>query len=117
MKPNYKNWVPKGMIVGFLAGAVVNAVLLAALLATDVIGGTARTVLAVVLGVLLAVLVVTNIFFINLYRTFSYDGKKQFARRIIDKVSDYVVLPENGVGLDVGCGSAALTNTCYLLSF
>ena len=112
MKPNYKNWVPKGMILGFLAGAVVNAVLLAALLATDVIGGTARTVLAVVLGVLLAVLVVTNIFFINLYRTFSYDGKKQFARRIIDKVSDYVVLPENGVGLDVGCGSAALTNAC-----
>ena len=29
-----------------------------------------------------------------------------------DKVSDYVVLPEGCRGLDVGCGSGALTNAC-----
>ena len=110
MKPNYKNWVPKGMIIGFFAGAAVCAVLLpvAAILLT----GTVKTVLEVVLGLGCAALLLTGGFMTHLYRTFSYDGKKQFARRIIDKVSDYVKLPEGGVGLDVGCGSAALTIAC-----
>ena len=112
MKPNYKNWVPKGMVVGFVAGTAVTAILLAVVLLTQLVTGTARTVTAILLGALLVILILTSVFFINLYRTFSYDGKKQFARRIIDKVSDYVVLPENGVGLDVGCGSAALTIAC-----
>lgn len=49
---------------------------------------------------------------LNWYTAFSYNGKKQFSRQIIDKVSDYVVLPENGKGLDVGCGSGALTIGC-----
>ena len=112
MKPNYKNWVPMGMIVGFLCAAAVTAIALAVVLLTELLGGTARTVTAAVLGVLLLVLVAANCFFINLYRTFSYNGKKQFARRIIDHVSDYVKLPDGGVGLDVGCGSAALTIAC-----
>ena len=110
MKPNYKNWVPKGMVIGFICGTVAEAVVFLA--ALQLLEGTLRTVLGAVLGILLAVLIVTCIFFINLYNTFSYDGKKQFARRIIDHVSDYVVLPENGTGLDVGCGSAALTIAC-----
>ena len=112
MKPNYKNWVPKGMVVGFVAGTAVVAAVLAAVLMTQVLTGTVKTVVCVVLGVLLAVMVIACAFFINLYNTFSYDGKKQFARRIIDKVSDYVVIPDGGVGLDVGCGSAALTVAC-----
>ena len=112
MKPNYKNWVPRGMVVAFVLGAVADAAALAALMLTDAAEGTLRTVLTAVLGVLLAVLVFFSVFFIHLYRTFSYNGKRQFARRIIDKVSDYVVLPEGGVGLDVGCGSAALTIAC-----
>ena len=110
MKPNYKNWVPKGMVVGILAGTVVAAAVLAAVLA--MLTGTVRTVLGVLLGLLLAVLVLTSIFFIHLYTTFSYDGKKQFARRVISGIADYVVLPEGGTGLDVGCGSGALTIAC-----
>ena len=110
MKPNYKNWVPKGMVLGFFGATVVDAVAL--MLVRTLTEGTVQTVLTVVLGVLLATLAVFSLFFLNLYNTFSYDGKKQFARRIIDKVSDYVVLPEGGTGLDVGCGSAALTIAC-----
>ena len=112
MKPDYKNWVPKGMVVSFVCAAVVAAIALAVVLLTELLGGTARTVTAAVLGVLLLVLVLASCFFINLYRTFSYNGKKQFAKRIIDHVSDYVKLPDGGVGLDVGCGSAALTIAC-----
>ena len=110
MKPNYKNWVPKGMVIGFLAGTAADAVALA--IALNTLSGTLRTVLGIVLGILLAVLALLSIFFVNLYTTFSYDGKKQFARRIIEKVASYVELPEGGTGLDVGCGSAALTIAC-----
>ena len=112
MKPDYKNWVPKGMVISFEAGTIIAAVLFLVVLLTDVLSGTARTVVEVILGIGTLLLLVFSIFFINLYNTFSYDGKKQFARRIIDHVSDYVKLPENGVGLDIGCGSAALTIAC-----
>ena len=44
-----------------------------------------------------------------MYRAFSYDGKRQMSRQIIEGVAGYVHLPEGGRGLDVGCGSGALT--------
>ena len=112
MKPNYKNWVPKGMVI---AACVITAVLAAALAAVCMTGfpeGTARTVTIWILAVLTAVGILLSAFYVNLYTTFSYDGKKQLSRRIIGKIADYVVLPENGVGLDVGCGSGALTIAC-----
>lgn len=112
MKPDYRNWVPKGMIVGFVTGAVVSGLLLLVVLLTEVLTGSAKIAVGVILGVLFLVLVISSAFFINLYTTFSYNGKKQLARRIIDQVSDRVILPEGGVGLDVGCGSGALTNAC-----
>ena len=43
-----------------------------------------------------------------MYRAFSYDGKRQMSRQIIDGVAEYVKLPEVGRCLDVGCGSGAL---------
>ena len=112
MKPNYKNWVPKGMIVAFSAGAAAMGILLVTVLLTDILAGSARAAAEVILGVLFVLLLLCTAFLVSLYNTFSYDGKKQLARRIIDRVSDYVVLPENGVGLDVGCGSGALTIAC-----
>ena len=44
-----------------------------------------------------------------LHRAFSYDGKRQMSRQIIDGVASHVTMPEGGRGLDVGCGSGALT--------
>ena len=112
MKPNYKNWVPKGMVTGFVAATIVSAILFIVVKFTEILSGTPETVAEVLLAVLFIIFLISSIFFINLYTTFSYNGKKQFAKRIIDKVSDYVVLPENGTGLDVGCGSGALTIAC-----
>ena len=34
------------------------------------------------------------------------------SRQVIEGIADYVTLPEGGVGLDVGCGSGALTIAC-----
>lgn len=112
MKPDYKNWVPKGMVVSVLAGTGITAILWGIFLFTDLLTGAAKTTVTVILGILLAVLLVYSIMCLIWYTTFSYNGKKQFSRRIIEKVADYIVLPENGTGLDVGCGSGALTIAC-----
>jgi ubiquinone/menaquinone biosynthesis C-methylase UbiE len=99
MKPNYKNWMPKGMIVSFAAGA---AVALALMLIISV--GWLKILLLVLTLVLAGVTVWTML----MYRAFSYDGKRQMSRQIIDGVAEYVKLPEGGRCLDVGCGSGAL---------
>jgi len=80
MKPDYKNWMPKGMI---WPGAVL----------TTVAG-------------------IYTLWGTFMYRTFSYDGKRQLSKKIIDTVADYVKLPDGGRGLDVGCGSGALAIAC-----
>ena len=45
-------------------------------------------------------------------RCFSYEGGRQLSRQIIEGIAAYIELPEGGVGLDVGCGSGALTIAC-----
>ena len=46
----------------------------------------------------------------NAYRSFSYDGERKLSKQIIEGTAHYVTLPEGGIGLDVGCGSGALTH-------
>jgi ubiquinone/menaquinone biosynthesis C-methylase UbiE len=48
----------------------------------------------------------------SLYRTFDYNGKRKLAKTIIDGTADHVAIPDGGTGLDVGCGSGALTIAC-----
>ncbi|MBO2525138.1 MAG: SAM-dependent methyltransferase [Bacteroidetes bacterium] len=110
MKPNYKNWIPKGMILGTLGGAAASLVLflvfgLSGLLAV----GTWKTILKIVFLVLAISLALIALWMWLLHRAFSYDGKRQMSKQIIEGLSQYVILPEGGKGLDVGCGSGALT--------
>ena len=100
MKPNYKNWMPKGMIWSFAAGAAV------ALALTLIVGANWLKILFLILTLVLAGVTVWTVL---MYRAFSYDGKRQMSRQIIDGVAEYVKLPEGGQCLDVGCGSGALT--------
>ena len=112
MKPNYKNWMPKGMV---LTGAAITAALLALFIIfglTGLVSGPWKTVLFVVflLGTVIGLGV--TIWMTLLYRAFSYNGKRQMSRQIIQGVAEHVKLPEGGRGLDVGCGSGALTIAC-----
>ena len=112
MKPNYKNWVPKGLIYGLLAGGLVSAMILACVAMNDWVAGTVKVVIEVILAVLTVLLLLTCFIMLHLYRVFSYDGEQQFSRKIIEHIAEYVNLPENGTGLDIGCGSGALTIAC-----
>ncbi|MBR3292781.1 MAG: class I SAM-dependent methyltransferase [Bacteroidales bacterium] len=99
MKPNYKNWMPKGMIWSFAAATAV------ALALTLIVSISWLKILLLILTMVLAGVTVWTVL---MYRAFSYDGKRQMSRQIIDGVAEYVKLPEGGQCLDVGCGSGAL---------
>ena len=110
MKPNFKNWMPKGMICGTAAGCAVCLVLFFVFGVSGLLtAGLWRTVLTILFLVLTIVLLAVTVWMVLLNRAFSYDGKRQLSRKIIDGVAARVVLPEGGCGLDVGCGSGALT--------
>ena len=113
MKPNYKNWVPKILIVGMAAATVISIV---ALTAFGICGlwvtGSWRIILAIVFAVATIGCGKTLQWSITAYRAFSYDGKRQLSRKIIEGTAKYITLPEGGIGLDIGCGSGALTIAC-----
>ena len=79
MKPNYKNWMPKGMIWSFAAGTAI------ALVLTLIIGVGWLKIILLILALLLAGITVWTVL---MYRAFSYDGKRQMSRQIIDGVAE-----------------------------
>ena len=113
MKPNYKNWMPKGMILGTLGGALACLLLFLVFGVSGLLAaGTLKAVLKIVFLVLAIVLALVTLWMWLLHRAFSYNGKRQMSKQIIDGVAAYVTLPEGGKGLDVGCGSGALAIAC-----
>ncbi len=113
MKPNYKNWVPKILIAGMAAATAVSLV---ALIVFGVYGlwvtKTWRIILAIVFAVATIGCGKTLQWSITAYRAFSYDGKRQLSRKIIEGTAKYITLPDGGIGLDIGCSSGALTIAC-----
>ena len=114
MKPEYKNWMPKGMVQGTAAGAAGCFALAAVCGCTGLIKN--KTVKAAATGILLAAGTTAGgaaLWMELLYRAFSYDGKRQMSRQIIEGIAKYVTLPEGGVGLDV-LGQLYVLDCCIL---
>lgn len=110
MKANYKNWVPKGMLWGMYGGTAVVLGLL--VWAVTVLEGFWRMGIGALLGVLLIVGLFGTVTLTRMYNAFSYEGERRLAQKIVEGVAAYVTLPAGGKGLDVGCGSGALTIAC-----
>ena len=111
MKPDYKNWVPKGMLAGFAAGLTAALALLMISLFT-LLQGAMRTILLAVSALAAVILLTATIWLTMMHWVFSYNGKRQLAKAIVEGTAAYVSIPDGGVGLDVGCGSGALTIAC-----
>lgn len=113
MRTDYKNWVPKMLMIGMAAATMAS---LAAFLLLDVWKETMQEWLYLTLSIVFAAAFLgcgkTLLWSIRAYSAFSYDGKRQLSRAIVEGTASYVTLPEGGVGLDVGCGSGALTIAC-----
>jgi len=103
---DYKNWMPKGMIWSFLGGALGCAAV--AIVLSLVLRGTLKTVLVIAFAALAVVLGGLTVWAVLMRRAFSYDGKRQMSRQIIEGTAAHVRLPAGGRCLDVGCGSGAL---------
>ena len=91
MKPDYKNWIPKGMLVSLIAGTVLS---LALLLVFGVFGvcvsGKLRVVLGVVFGVAFVVCAKYTQWCVYAYRSFSYDGERKLSKQIIDGTAEHI---------------------------
>ena len=92
MQPDYKNWVPKGMVTTFFAATSISSFALGMSLISDTVKKPVKIALATVTGACAAY----SAFCINWYNTFSYNGKKKFAKHIIDSIAEYVKLPDGG---------------------
>ncbi len=112
MKPDYKNWMPKGMVLSAFAAAAVFLILFIVFGLTGIVSGTLKTVLFIVFLAGTVIGFAVSVWMALLYRAFSYNGTRQMSRQIIQGIAEYVKLPEGGVGLDVGCGSGALAIAC-----
>ena len=77
MKPDYKNWIPKGMLFSLIAGTMLSLALLLVFGVFGIgVGGKLRVVLGVVFGVAFVVCVKYTEWCVYAYRSFSYDGEQ-----------------------------------------
>jgi ubiquinone/menaquinone biosynthesis C-methylase UbiE len=106
MRVDYKNWMPKGMIYSFLAGTLGCGVV--AIILSLLLNGTLKTVLTIIFAALAVIFCGLTVWAALMHRAFSYIGKRQMSRQIIEGTAAYVKLPTGGKCLDVGCGSGAL---------
>ncbi len=112
-EPDYRNWVPNGMIAGFCAG--IGALAIGSLV-TKTIAKTNESTVAkaasVILGVGAVGLGAATVWLYYSHEKYSYKGERKLSKQIIEGTAKLVNIPDGGVGLDVGCGSGALTIAC-----
>ena len=84
MKPDYKNWVPKMMLIML----IISAVLLTCFLLFGVCGigvqGVFRLVLGVLLGIAFLICGGCAAWCVCAYRSFSYSGKRRLSKQIVE---------------------------------
>ena len=104
--------MPKGMVQSGTLATVILLLLFVIFGLAGVVSGPLQTVLFIVFLVGTVIGFFVSVWTILMYRAFSYDGKRQMSRQIIEGIAVHVKLPEGVRGLDVGCGSGALTIAC-----
>ncbi|OFK81812.1 methyltransferase type 11 [Anaerosphaera sp. HMSC064C01] len=113
IKADYKNWMPKRLLVAKIGESLVSLILFIIFGASDLIlQGRPRLICGIILGALCLILILLTIWLSILYKSFDYKGKRKLAKVIIEGTADYLKIQDGGVGLDVGCGSGALTIAC-----
>ena len=109
MSANYKNWIPDGMVTGFIAGTTVLAGTTAAAAIFGKRLSKAQKPVTAALAVGTVGFSAATLWLKICQERYSYTGTRQLSRQIVEGTAEYVDLPEGGLCLDVGCGSGALT--------
>jgi len=108
MKSDYRNWVPKSMLY-LLAFFAFLCYAITFLLLRLLEPGTKRIVWSSFCLIGAVLLTAICLWMTRMYRAFSYDGTRKLSKGVVEGLTRYVEVPENGSVLDVGCGSGALT--------
>lgn len=112
-KADYKNWVPKSLLKNLIFVSLIAFILFIVFGVSDLVfSGRIRLICSLILGFATLILIFFASWMRFLYRAFDYNGKRKLAKIIIEGTADYVKIPDAGLGLDVGCGSGALTIAC-----
>ena len=109
MKPDYKNWMPKGMVITVY---VISILLLFIASSFLILAITINKYLYIPFGIslILAIFVLfISIKFHQMMKAFDYDGDYHLMKTVAEGTVKYVNIKDNDKGLDVGCGSGALS--------
>ncbi len=113
MKPNYENWMPKGMVIAMLVVAIVL-----------LLGGIPELIFYIMKGMThlifipILLLVMSAVFFVIYFkfkfmrRAFDFNEKSSIGWKIINYVTENIKTKDDAKILDVGCGSGALAIDC-----
>ena len=113
IKADYKNWMPKRLLVAKIVECIVSLILFGIFGASDLVfQGRPRLICGIILGLVCLILLFLTVWLSILYKSFDYKGKRKLAKVMIEGTAGYVKIQDGGVGLDVGCGSGALTIAC-----
>ena len=109
MKPDYKNWVPRGLL--FLLGGM--AIICLALCIVFGMAGVAtegglRIALGVLFGAAFLLFAVLTGIFANMYCAFSYNGKRKISKRVIEGIAQYVALSDGDTRSRVAAAAVRL---------
>lgn len=112
-KPDYANWMPKEMVVGSAlgTGALLTAGMITAKKAAASNSKTGK-ICSYALMIGAAGCGLFSIYSFIARKAFSYEGDRKLSKQIIDGIASYITIPDGETGLDVGCGSGALTIAC-----
>jgi len=102
MKANYENWVPKRLIFSSFGASVIAAYFTYAGYKKDMVE------LTVIFAIVSILFLFATFRLTFMYMAFSYDGKRQLSRRIIDGTAECLGEVKGQI-LEVGAGSGALS--------
>ncbi len=107
MKADYKNWVPLTMKKTVWRLVIVFAFLFVIALMGAFKGSVVAIILTPITAILFLVFMGAGSWCSYAYAAFSYNGKKQISRKIIERIANNIANSDGNI-LDVGCGSGAL---------
>lgn len=109
MKPDYKNWMPKGMLYSVFIISIVFVLV-------GIVFGIVGIFICVYSWIISGVSLLIGFFglflyykFLIMYKAFDYNGDYHLMKIVADGTVKYVNIKDNDKGLDVGCGSGALS--------
>ncbi len=106
--PNYKNWMPKGMLKAMFLCLLVLITFTIIFLLLTINTNTYFIIETIISRIISLILLIVLVLFFNMYNKFSYTGKRKLMKCVAEGVVKEVEIKPGDKALDVGCGSGAL---------